>query len=381
MHASTLIQLCALATVVFAHSDKPMGRDEFNARRALADARHLKARACSSQVSEFAGRRKAKRGLALKKRSNEKRCESHSESSTYPHPTMSFTETAPVPHHTAIKDLPGSTCVASPEIHEGPYFVNNELVRWNLTEDQIGVPLIMDFGVIDISTCEPMQDIFVEVWAANATGIYSAYPAAIPNNITVSSSASNPASTSFTITPFPDPTSSLMSSAVANTTTSAFVRPPMQRNETFLRGGMPTNEDGIVELHTIYPGYYTNRAPHMHAVFHHDWKMSPNGTVISRSGTNLHTGQFFFAEEINDAVYSLPLYQNWDYLRVLNVNDRLLNMLAEADRSSAFFDLEMIGDTVEDGFYAYITVLLDPTRVVPLINNFYFNSTGYTPPV
>lgn len=176
-------------------------------------------------------------------------------------------------------------------------FASSLLAACSSLTNSSGVPLIMDFGVIDISTCEPMQDIFVEVWAgkrttlgrsvvpfahpsclsANATGIYSAYPAAIPNNITVSSSASNPASTSFTITPFPDPTSSLMSSAVANTTTSAFVRPPMQRNETFLRGGMPTNEDGIVELHTIYPGYYTNRAPHMHAVFHHDWKMSPNG--------------------------------------------------------------------------------------------------------
>lgn len=28
-----------------------------------------------------------------------------------------------------------------------------------------GVPLIIDFGVIDISTCAPMADTFVEVWS------------------------------------------------------------------------------------------------------------------------------------------------------------------------------------------------------------------------
>lgn len=61
-----------------------------------------------------------------------------------------------------------------------------------------GVTLILDIGVIDINTCEPLSDAFVELWAgtfcariyqsamlmdthasANATGVYSSYTATL----------------------------------------------------------------------------------------------------------------------------------------------------------------------------------------------------------
>ena len=51
----------------------------------------------------------------------------------------------------------------------------------------------------------------------------------------------------------------------------------MTRNETFLRGGWQTNENGIVELTTIFPGFYAGRAPHIHTMVHKDWVMSENG--------------------------------------------------------------------------------------------------------
>lgn len=282
---------------------------------------------------------------------------------SYDYGTASFTVSAPLPDETAVSSI----CIASPEGHEGSYFINNELVRWNLTEDQTGVPLIIDFGVIDISTCAPMADTFVEVWSANATGVYSGYPKADPNSITTTFSGSLPSPlTTFSLPP--------------TFNISNFVVPPLQRNETFLRGGMPTNADGIVELHTIYPGYYPDRAPHIHAMFHSEWKMPPNGTIISRSRSNLHTGQMLFPEAWNDVVYALPAYDNRDYIRVRNVDDWVINLLGEAERSSAFFELELLGETVEEGFYACLTVLLDPMRDTPIRNNFYFNSTGYEPP-
>jgi protocatechuate 3,4-dioxygenase beta subunit len=53
--------------------------------------------------------------------------------------------------------------------------------------------------------------------------------------------------------------------------------PPTTRNETFLRGGWHTNENGIVELTTIFPGFYAGRAPHIHTMVHKDWVMSENG--------------------------------------------------------------------------------------------------------
>ncbi|EEB99716.1 hypothetical protein MPER_00544, partial [Moniliophthora perniciosa FA553] len=72
-----------------------------------------------------------------------------------------------------------NTCVLTPEAVEGPYYINNEMVRGNLIEDQAGVPLTLDIGVVDINTCEPLSDVFVELWACNATGVYGGYPATL----------------------------------------------------------------------------------------------------------------------------------------------------------------------------------------------------------
>ncbi|EEB97783.1 hypothetical protein MPER_02829, partial [Moniliophthora perniciosa FA553] len=58
---------------------------------------------------------------------------------------------------------------------EGPYYINNEMVRGNLIEDQPGVPITLDIGVVDIHTCEPLNDVFVELWACNATVLVAAH--------------------------------------------------------------------------------------------------------------------------------------------------------------------------------------------------------------
>jgi protocatechuate 3,4-dioxygenase beta subunit len=49
------------------------------------------------------------------------------------------------------------------------------------------------------------------------------------------------------------------------------------RNETFLRGGWYTNDEGIVEITTLYAGYYQGRAPHVHTMVHLDWEQAANG--------------------------------------------------------------------------------------------------------
>lgn len=52
---------------------------------------------------------------------------------------------------------------------------------------------------------------------------------------------------------------------------------PLVRNETFGRGGYATDANGIVELVTIYPGFYTGRTPHIHTMVHLDYTNSENG--------------------------------------------------------------------------------------------------------
>ena len=54
-------------------------------------------------------------------------------------------------------------------------------------------------------------------------------------------------------------------------------------SETFLRGGWYTDSNGIVEITTVYPGYYTGRTPHVHMMVHKSWTQSANGFVPNAS--------------------------------------------------------------------------------------------------
>lgn len=114
--------------------------------------------------------------------------------------------------------------------------------------------------------------------------------------------------------------------------------------ETWLRGGWYTDADGVVEMTTIYPGYYTGRAPHIHVMVHKDWSESngfvrircstspeldqPNlgfSTLVSQAGTVLHIGQAFFPEDWNDQVYKTPPYPSNTQQRTLNSQDTILS--------------------------------------------------------
>jgi len=50
-------------------------------------------------------------------------------------------------------------------------------------------------------------------------------------------------------------------------------------SETFLRGGWYTDSNGMVEVTTVYPGYYNGRTTHVHLMVHKDWTQSENGFV------------------------------------------------------------------------------------------------------
>lgn len=57
-----------------------------------------------------------------------------------------------------------ASCLLSPEVTQGPYFVSGEYIRRNLMEDQEGVEMIMDIQVLDMATCEPVVDVMVDFW-------------------------------------------------------------------------------------------------------------------------------------------------------------------------------------------------------------------------
>ncbi|CAI4213221.1 unnamed protein product [Parascedosporium putredinis] len=51
--------------------------------------------------------------------------------------------------------------------------VSGEYVRSNNIEEQEGVYVAFDTQVIDVDTCEPVPDLYIEIWHCNSTGVYS----------------------------------------------------------------------------------------------------------------------------------------------------------------------------------------------------------------
>lgn len=56
------------------------------------------------------------------------------------------------------------SCILSPEVTIGPYYVEGEYVIDYITEDQDGVVLLLDVQIIDVNTCEPVSKSYIDVW-------------------------------------------------------------------------------------------------------------------------------------------------------------------------------------------------------------------------
>ncbi|RDB16624.1 hypothetical protein Hypma_002849 [Hypsizygus marmoreus] len=307
MRFANLISFIALAAAFVAgHPGEVHDRvsvDDIARRELETAARYLQARKCAAEIAEFEAGRMRKRDALMKRQT----------------PTSS----AASPHYTSIQN---STCITAPEVTEGPYYINNEYVRTDLTETQPGVKLVLDIGVIDTSTCKPLNNVFVELWAANATGVYGGY--------------NNGGATAF-------------------------------KKETFLRGGYFTNAKGIVEITTIYPGFYQGRTAHIHTMLHNNWVKSANGTLVSHAGSVVHIGQFFFAETWNDKVFSTSPYTTNKQTRTLSSQDSILSQ-ANSGGNNAFINLRLLRSTLSQGILGYITLGIDSRKAYSIQNTNYF---------
>lgn len=73
------------------------------------------------------------------------------------------------PHYDTIQN---DTCVLAPEIYAGPYlWPRSQTLRQDMSEDQAGVPLYLDIGVLNVNTCEPLPEVLVDLWHCNAVSV------------------------------------------------------------------------------------------------------------------------------------------------------------------------------------------------------------------
>src|SRR5213592_730205 len=67
------------------------------------------------------------------------------------------------------------SCILTPEQTEGPYYIANEAVRRNITEGRPGAPMLLRAYVVNASTCRPIRNAAVDIWHADAGGVYSGF--------------------------------------------------------------------------------------------------------------------------------------------------------------------------------------------------------------
>jgi protocatechuate 3,4-dioxygenase beta subunit len=169
-------------------------------------------------------------------------------------------------------------CIVRPELTIGPYFVDNQLNRSDIRSEpsdnsvKEGIPLTLNIVVASVgnNSCSPIQGAQVDVWHCDANGQYSGVSDQGFDTI----------------------------------------------GKKFLRGYQITDANGKVQFITIYSGWYSGRAVHVHF-------------TIRTKGTNSQdyqfTSQFFFDDSLNDQVHSLPPYASKGQRNTRNSNDNIFD--------------------------------------------------------
>lgn len=220
---------------------------------------------------------------------------------------------------------PGSTCLLLPEMTEGPYYLDDMLVRQEIAEDKAGVPLELTMTVVDAEPCSPIPDAAVEIWHCDANGFYSGF---------VDNSPGGQANDAGYIDDGSDA-------------------------GTFLRGIQLSDDSGNVTFRTIYPGWYGGRAIHIHLSVHLGGE-DEEGTY--EGGTTAHTGQIAFADEVTDRVAEVEPYASRTSTFLLTAEDGLF--APHIDDESVFVTLEQVNpDAVEEGFTGTILLGIDPAAM------------------
>src|SRR5258708_6119692 len=71
-------------------------------------------------------------------------------------------------------------CVLTTEQEEGPYYVDYENVRRDITEGKQGVPLGVKIALAHAKQCTPLSNAVLDIWHCDAVGIYSGFTANHP---------------------------------------------------------------------------------------------------------------------------------------------------------------------------------------------------------
>ena len=171
---------------------------------------------------------------------------------------------------------------------EGPFFVDERLNRGDLVTGtdrpavRDALPLALSVAVYKLTAglAVPLSGVTVDVWHADAHGVYSDEDDAMNN----------------------EPTA----------------------GQRWLRGYQVTDAAGRVNFATVFPGWYDGRAPHVHFKVR---QFAPNATtrpVVDGKPTGAtaeFTSQWFFPDAVASAVYAAAPYKARGRQGTVNADD------------------------------------------------------------
>ena len=225
-------------------------------------------------------------------------------STLVPTPASTLASSTQVPSGTST----ALDCVVRPEMTIGPYFVDDQLNRSDIrsepsdTSVREGLPLTIAIGVFDVAnnSCTPITDAQIDIWHCDAAGMYSG-----------------------------------VADQGFNT-----------EGQTFLRGYQLTDAAGKVQFLTIYPGWYSGRAVHIHFTIR---------TTGAAGNDYQFTSQFFFDDALTDQVHALEPYASKGQRDTRNSTDNIfmgggeqLLLSLEGDTTTGYTGIMNIGLDLTD---------------------------------
>lgn len=153
-------------------------------------------------------------------------------------------------------------CMLKPEQTLGPFPNKSQLNRSDIRAGQAGAAFRLRLRVLSVFGCVPVAGATVELWQCNSQGDYSEY-------------------------------------SDFNTA-----------DQNWLRGYQVTNDAGVVEFVTIYPGWYPGRSVHVHF-------------RVKRQGRADFASQLYFDDAFSDVVLAQAPYTSHTGTRPTNPQDSI----------------------------------------------------------
>jgi protocatechuate 3,4-dioxygenase beta subunit len=281
---------------------------------------------------------------------------------------------------------PPPSCVFNSEQEEGPYYVDRELLRSDITEGKIGVPLRVRVVVVNSKTCAPIPNAALDIWHCDAVGVYSGYtkinpggpggpgggpggrpPGAPPNGASGEDLPRGPPPTGGAGGP-------------AGPGGSGFGGPggmPPKPHTTddlvFLRGVQITDATGAVEFKTIFPGHYPGRVNHIHMKVHIGGSAKEPaaadpahpGVEVYAGGHVAHTGQLFFPEDVSRFVEATHPYSGHKVHRTTLEDDMVFS--GQSGAGSVAKLTPVTSTKLSDGYVATLVVAVDPDATPKMV--------------